>query len=82
MVIDVLADVWVAVIDLEYAVGISCAFDVLTALWNVGRACDVDSAVTIIGVATDIVNAKGLVAVVTALEVTLTAPWDESMPFC
>ena len=81
MVIDVLADVWVAVIDLEYAVGISCAFDVLTALWNVGRACDVDSAVTIIGVATDIgvdvlagVNVKGLVAVVTALEVTLTAP--------
>ena len=81
MVIDVLADVWAAVIDLEYAVGISCDFDVLTALWNVGIPCDVDSAVTIIGVATDIgvdvlagVNVKGLVAVVTALEVTLTAP--------
>ena len=76
-----LADVWAAVIDLEYAVRISCDFDVLTALWNVGIPCDVDSAVTIIGVATDIgvdvlagVNVKGLVAVVTALEVTLTAP--------
>ena len=76
-----LADVWAAVIDLEYAVGISCDFDVLTVLWDVGIACDVDSADTTIGVATDIgvdvladVNVKGLVAVVTALEVTLSAP--------
>ena len=82
--IDVLADVWRAVIGLEYAVGTSYDCDVLSALlWDTGIACGLGSALTAIEVASDVrvkvltgVNVKDWVAAVSYTHLTLpTTPY-------
>ena len=72
MVIDVLADVWAAVIDLELVGGVARDVDGLTAAW----AADVAVEVWI-----DI-NVDSLAAVVTVLTLALPSPSKASIPFC